>query len=174
MGGYAGWTFDTRAESVIGPDLQARLDAVELLSRQAEAAGDLGKAGSLAAEYTAMISQAQRTGDVIFDGFTRQGAGLGWIALILGLIALACALPASGLFSREEDYLYRWCTIVGGLGLGLFALAVGWIASITRVADPNLVSGVGSLFVLLGGVSIASSVRQTLAEFTRKEVYEKV
>ncbi|MFQ3315898.1 MAG: glycine betaine/proline transport system permease protein [Candidatus Poriferisodalaceae bacterium] len=174
MGGYSGWTFDTRAESVIGPDLQARLDAVELLSRQAEAAGDLGKAGSLAAEYTAMISQAQRTGDVIFDGFTRQGAGLGWIALILGLIALACALPASGLFSREEDYLYRWCTIVGGLGLGLFALAVGWIASITRVADPNLVSGVGSLFVLLGGVSIASSVRQTLAEFTRKEVYEKV
>ena len=82
--------------------------------------------------------------------------------ILFGLISLRLSLSIVALNAIESKYL------------GLFALAVGWIGSITRVADPNLVSGVGSLFVLLGGVSIASSVRQTLAEFTRKEVYEKV
>ena len=112
MAGYSGWTFDTRADSVIGPELQIELDAITEQSRIAEEAGDLAKVGSLAAEFTALISYAQRTGDVIYDGYTDEGAGLGWLALVLGLLTLVLAVPASGFFSQEELFLYRWCSVV--------------------------------------------------------------
>ena len=171
MAGYSGWTFDTRAGSVIGPELQLELDAIQELSKAAEDAGDLAKAGSLAAEYTALIAYAQRTGDVIYDGYTDQGAGLGWVALFLGLLGLAVAVPASGFFSQDEVFLYKWCSIVCGLGLGLLLLGIAWVASISRVAETNLVSGVGVLFLLFAGVTTAASARGTLSEFDRKQIY---
>lgn len=171
MAGYSGWTFDTRADSVIGPELQIELDAITEQSRIAEEAGDLAKVGSLAAEFTALISYAQRTGDVIYDGYTDEGAGLGWLALVLGLLTLVLAVPASGFFSQEELFLYRWCSVVCGLGLGLLLISVAWIASISRVAETNLVSGVGALFLLFAGVTAAASARGTLSEFDRKQVY---
>ncbi len=171
IAGYSGWTFDTRADSVIGPELQQELDAIEDESKVAEDAGDLAKVGALAAEYTALISQAQRTGDVIYDGYTDEGAGLGWIALILGLVALAVTIPASGFLSQDEIFLYKWCSLVCGLGLGLFLISVAWIGSISRVAETNLVAGVGALFLLFAGVTVAGSARGTLSEFDRKQVY---
>ena len=171
MSGFSGWTFDTRADSVIGPELQIELDAITEQSRIAEEAGDLAKVGSLAAEFTALISYAQRTGDVIYDGYTDEGAGLGWLALFLGLLALLVAIPASGFFSQEELFLYKWCSVVCGLGLGLLLISVAWIGSISRVAETNLVSGVGAVFLLFAGVTTAASARGTLSEFDRKQVY---
>ena len=171
MAGYSGWTFDTRADSVIGPELQIELDAITEQSKIAEEAGDLAKVGSLAAEFTALISYAQRTGDVIYDGYTDEGAGLGWLTLFLGLLALLVAIPASGFFSQEELFLYKWCSVVCGLGLGLLLISVAWIASISRVAETNLVSGVGAVFLLFAGVTTAASARGTLSEFDRKQVY---
>ena len=171
MAGYSGWTFDTRADSVIGPELQIELDAITEQSKIAEEAGDLAKVGSLAAEFTALISYAQRTGDVIYDGYTDEGAGLGWLALFVGLLALLVAIPASGFFSQEELFLYKWCSVVCGLGLGLLLISVAWIASISRVAETNLVSGVGAVFLLFAGVTTAASARGTLSEFDRKQVY---
>tara|TARA_B100001123_G_scaffold191790_1_gene218849 strand:- start:765 stop:1319 length:555 start_codon:yes stop_codon:yes gene_type:complete len=171
MAGYSGWTFDTRADSVIGPELQIELDALAEQSKIAEEAGDLAKAGSLAAEFTALISYAQRTGDVIYDGYTDEGAGLGWLALFLGLLALLVAIPASGFLSQEELFLYKWCSVVCGLGLGLLLISVAWIGSISRVAETNLVSGVGAVFLLFAGVTTAASARGTLSEFDRKQVY---
>ena len=171
MAGFSGWTFDTRADSVIGPELQIELDAITEQSRIAEEAGDLAKVGSLAAEFTALISYAQRTGDVIYDGYTDEGAGLGWLALFLGLLALLVAIPASGFFSQEELFLYKWCSVVCGLGLGLLLISVAWIGSISRVAETNLVSGVGAVFLLFAGVTTAASARGTLSEFDRKQVY---
>jgi glycine betaine/proline transport system permease protein len=173
MAGYSGWTFDTRAQSVIGPELQIELDAITEQSKAAEEAGDLGKVGSLAAEYTALISYAQRTGDVIYDGFTDEGAGLGWMTIFLGLLSLLVAIPASGFFSQDELFRYRWCSMVCGIGLGLTLIAVAWIGSISRVAETNLVSGVGALFLLFAGVTSAASVRGTLSEFDRKQVYSE-
>ena len=171
MAGFSGWTFDTRADSVIGPELQIELDAITEQRKIAEEAGDLAKVGSLAAEFTALISYAQRTGDVIYDGYTDEGAGLGWLALFLGLLALLVAIPASGFFSQEELFLYKWCSVVCGLGLGLLLISVAWIGSISRVAETNLVSGVGALFLLFAGVTTAASARGTLSEFDRKQVY---
>ena len=174
IAGYSGWTFDTRADSVIGPELQMQLDDIVMQAEEAEAAGDLQLAGSLAAEFTALIAYAQRTGDVIHDGFEDEGAGLGWVALAIGLFTLLVAVPASGLISSDEKFLYQWCSIVCGLGLGVLVLGVAWVATIARVAEPNLVSGVGALFIMFAGVTSASSVRGTLSEFDRKQLYEEV
>ena len=171
IAGYSGWTFDTRAESVIGPELQLQLDDIEAQSDEAEALGDNAKVGSLAAEYTALIAKAQRTGDVIYDGYSNKGAGLGWLGLVVGLLALVVAIPASGFISQDEQFLYRWCSLVCGLGLGLFALGVAWVATIARVADPNLVAGVGAMFMAFAGITGSASVRATLSEFDRKQVY---
>ena len=171
IAGYSGWTFDTRADSVIGPELRVQLDDIVAKAEAAEDAGDLALAGSLAAEFTALIAYAQRTGDVIYDGYTDEGAGLGWVALIFGLVALAVAIPASGFLSRDELFLYKWCSIICGLGLGLFLMSVAWIGSISRVAETNLVAGVGALFLLFAGVTVAGSARATLSEFDRKQVY---
>ncbi|PDH67269.1 MAG: hypothetical protein CNE88_07930, partial [Acidimicrobiales bacterium MED-G01] len=79
--------------------------------------------------------------------------------------------PAAGFLSQDELFLYKWCSIVCGLGLGLFLLSVAWIGSISRVAETNLVSGVGALFLLFAGVTVAGSARGTLSEFDRKQVY---
>jgi hypothetical protein len=174
IAGYSGWTFDTRADSVIGPELQVQLDDIVMQAEAAEAAGDLALAGSLAAEFTALIAYAQRTGDVIHDGFEDEGAGLGWVALAIGLFTLLVAIPASGLISRDEKFLYQWCSIVCGLGLGVLVLGIAWVGTISRVAETNLVSGVGALFIIFAGVTSAGSVRGTLSEFDRKQVYEDV
>ena len=131
-------------------------------------------AGSLAAEFTALIAYAQRTGDVIHDGFNDEGAGLGWVALAIGLLTLLVAVPASGLISTDERFLYQWCSIVCGLGLGLLVLGIAWVATIARVAETNLVSGVGALFMMIAGVTSAASVRGTLSEFDRKQVYTEI
>ena len=171
IAGYSGWTFDTRADSVIGPELRVQLDDIVMQAEAAEAAGDLALAGSLAAEFTALIAYAQRTGDVIHDGYSGEGAGLGWVALMIGALTLLVAIPASGVMSGDEDFLYRWCSIMCGLGLGLFLLGIAWVGTISRVAETNLVSGVGALFILFAGVTNAASARGTLAEFDRKQVY---
>ena len=171
IAGYSGWTFDTRADSVIGPELRVQLDDIVMQADAAEAAGDLKLAGSLAAEFTALIAYAQRTGDVIHDGYSGEGAGLGWVALMIGALTLLVAIPASGVMSGDESFLYRWCSIMCGLGLGLFLLGIAWVGTISRVAETNLVSGVGALFILFAGVTNAASVRGTLAEFDRKQVY---
>ena len=81
------------------------------------------------------------------------------------------AIPAAGFFSLEELFLYKLCSVVCGLGLGLLLISVAWIGSISRVAETNLVSGVGAVFLLFAGVTTAASARGTLSEFDRKQVY---
>lgn len=199
MGGFSGWSFDTRTESVIDADLRAELDriaeegaaaqreAVEAADAAdaAEAAGDvdlyqemrriendaLALAGVRAADIAAKIAEAKRTGDVIHDGFEGTGAGMGIWTLIAGVGALALVFPAIGVFGIDEGFRYRWSTLVAGLGLGVAIVALGWIATIVRVADTNFVSGVGSLFVVAAGATIFATSRGTLAEFDRNKIY---
>ena len=202
MGGYSGWSFDTRLESVITPDLQAELDAVEeeassesqaardadAAADQAEEAGDTARAtelrsaavdaktreAALAAEWTAILARAERTGDVIHDGFERTGAGLGIWTLVAGVVALGVALPAIGLFGIDEGFRYRWSALVGGIGMAIALVPLGWVATIVRVADTNFVSGVGAVFVLAAGGTIFATSRGTLAEFERNKRYDDI
>lgn len=199
MGGYAGWSFDTRAESVIDDELQAELDqiaaegaaaaeaarAAAIAGDEAEAAGDLERATELrreenqalalegvrAADIAAKIAEAKRTGDVIHDGFESEGAGLGIWTLIAGLAGLAMVVPAIGLTGIDESRRYRWSALVGGAGIGITVLALAWVLTIVRVADQNFVSGVGSVFVLVAGFTIFATSRGTLSEFERNKIY---
>ena len=95
------------------------------------------------------------------------------MTIFLGLLSLLVAIPASGFFSQDELFRYRWCSMVCGIGLGLTLIAVAWIGSISRVAVSNLVSGVGALCLLFAGFTSAASVRGTLSEFDRKQVYSE-
>jgi glycine betaine/proline transport system permease protein len=171
VAGYSGWTFDTRADSVIGPELQAELDAIQAEAREAEAADDRAKAGALAAEFTTKISEAQRTGDVVWDGFTSKGAGLGVWVILVAVLGLLATLPGVGVFGVDEHFRYRWSTIATGLGLGIVFLGVAWVLTISRVADGRLVSGVGIFFVMVGGFFLFSHGLSTQAEFTRDKLY---
>ena len=199
MGGYAGWSFDTRAESVIDDELQAELEqiaaegaaaadaarAAAIAADEAEAAGDVELAqekrreenqqlaleGVRAADIAAKIAQAQRQGDVIHDGFESEGAGLGIWTLIAGAAALVLSIPAIGLLGIDESLRYRWSTIVAGLGLGVAVVPLAWIVTIFRVADTNFVSGVGAMFVLTAGVTLFATSRGTLSEFERNKIY---
>ena len=199
MGGYAGWSFDTRAESVIDDELQAELDQIaaegaaaaeaagiaSIAADEAEAAGDLDRAqemrseknrqlaleGVKAADIANKIAQAQRQGDIIHDGFESEGAGLGIWTLIAGIAALALSIPAIGLLGIDESFRYRWSTVVAGLGLGIAVVPLAWIITIVRVADTNFVSGVGAMFVLTAGVTLFAASRGTLAEFERNKIY---
>ena len=199
MGGYAGWSFDTRAESVIDDDLRAELDqiamegaaaaeaarAAAIAGDEAEAAGDEERAlemrreenrqlaleGVKAADIAAKIAQAQRQGDVIHDGFESEGAGLGIWTLIAGVAALVLSVPAIGLLGIDESFRYRWSTVVAGVGLGVAVIPLAWIITIVRVADTNFVSGVGAMFVLTAGVTVFATARGTLSEFERNKIY---
>lgn len=199
MGGYAGWSFDTRAESVIDDELQAELDQIaaegaaaaeaaeiaSIAADEAEAAGDLERAqemrseknrqlaleGVKAADIANKIAQAQRQGDIIHDGFESEGAGLGIWTLIAGIAALVLSIPAIGLLGIDESFRYRWSTVVAGLGLGIAVVPLAWIVTIVRVADTNFVSGVGAMFVLTAGVTLFAASRGTLSEFERNKIY---
>lgn len=199
MGGYSGWSFDTREESVIDDELQAELNqiieegeaaaaaarAADAAALEAEAAGDLAAAedhrreknrqlgieGVKAADVAAKIAEAKRTGDVIHDGFESEGAGFGIWMLIAGLVGLVMVVPAIGLMGIDESLRYRWSALVGGVGLGSSVVALAWILTIVRVADENFVSGIGSVFILGAGFTMFSTSRGTLAEFERNKIY---
>lgn len=169
---YSGWTFDTRADSVIGPELQAELDTIQAEAREAEEAGRLGDAATLAATFTAKIATAQRTGDVIYDGFTPKGAGIGIWMILLGVVGVGLTLFGAGVFGIDEWLRYRWSTLAAGVGAGLSMVGVGWIATIARVADPNLVSGIGALMATAGGFYLLASGLSTIGLFRRNLVYD--
>ena len=201
IGGYAGWSFDNRAETVFTPEVMAELDAVraeaELLAEQARefdaaadeaaAAGDVERAEELrraatqakadegikAADWSQARSRVERS-DKVLDGFGSSGAGLALWTLIAGVMVLALSLPAIGVFGIDEVLRYRWSALVGGLGLAIAMVPLGWIVTIARVAHPHFVSGVGALFVLVAGGMIFASTRATLAEFERNKSYEDI
>ena len=199
MGGYAGWSFDTRTESVINDELQAELDTIEAEgaaagtaataaraeAEQAALDGDvelekqkrkeenvaLGLAGVRAADIASKIAEAKRTGDVIHDGFESEGAGLGIWTLIVGLAALVMTVPAIGMLGIDELFRYRWSTLVAGAGLGIALVSLAWVLTIVRVADANFVSGVGLVFVMTAGVTLFATSKGTLSQFERNKVY---
>ena len=202
LGGYSGWSFDTRTESVIGPELRAELNQIAAEgaaaqaeavvagreSDEAEAAGDVERAAELhrieidalalagvrGADITSAIAKAERTGDVIHDGYERTGAGLGIWTLIAGIAALGLSLPAIGVFGIDEVLRYRWGTLVAGVGLAIAVIPLSWIVTIVRVADPKFVSGVGAVFVMAAGGTIFASTLGTLSEFQRNKSYDDI
>jgi hypothetical protein len=92
--------------------------------------------------------------------------------MVLGILALVTTLPAVGVFGQSEHRNWIWSAVTAGLGFGITAIALSWIFTFVRYADPNFISGVGSFITLMGGVFIVASTMSVLKEFRRSRVYE--
>ena len=169
IAGFSGWIFDERAESVMTPELNAEIEAL----RQ-EAEENPALRNETALKITALINEAERMQQITTDGFTDQGPGLGYLALLVVAVGAACALPAAGLFGHDERRKWIWSTLTAGAGIGLIMISAGWIGTLTRVADPKLLTGAGAFLCLMGGLILLATTRSVLNEFRRAEVYVEI
>lgn len=166
VAGLSSWLVDERAELIITPEVQAELDRLKQ-----EAQEDPSKAAENATQIAALSAKAQEKNPVRTDGFAEAGPRLGHLTLWLGVAALLLTLPAAGLFGRDERLRWRWSVAVAALGIGVMLVSAGWIGSLVRVSDPNLVSGPGSFLCLLAGFLLFATSRGVLREFRRTKVY---
>ena len=165
--GFSSWFVDARAQSVITPELQAEIDALEKEARE-----DATKAGQNAISIATLVAEAQRKNPIAADGFSQTGPGLGRLALWLGVVGALFSLPAAGVFGGGERRRWIWSVAVSAIGVGILLASGGWIASLVRASDSNFVSGPGSFLCLLAGFFLLISSRGVLKEFRRSKVYE--
>ena len=166
-GMLGGWSFDGRQDVVITPELQAEMDAL----RQ-KAADNPADAGPIAAELSSLMASAQASGDIVTDGRSEEGPGLGIWTVLAGVVAAAATLVASGVFGINEHKQWQWSAITSGLGAGIACIGLAWVFTHVRSADPNYLSGIGSFLTMLAGVFIVASGSGVMKEFRRSKVYE--
>lgn len=163
---YSSWTLDQRADTVITPELQERIDEI----RAEAAAGELEPAVA-ASELIALQAEAQQGAKIVTDGKSSTGAGLGIWTLILAVGGLAGAAVTSGVLGIDDRLRWIAGSVTMGIGAAILTLSAGWVATLTRATDPNYTSGVGVMMAMITGVLIISSVRSIVAEFERSKVY---
>lgn len=166
-GMLGGWSFDGRQDVVITPELQAQMDEL----RQ-QAVDNPQDAGPIAAELSSLMASAQATGDIVTDGRSDEGPGLGLWTLIAGLVGAGASVVASGVFGIDERRQWQWSAVSSGIGAGIASIAIAWVLTHVRSADPNYLSGVGSFMTMLAGVFLVASGSGVLKEFRRSKVYE--
>lgn len=165
-GMFSSWSRDIRGGQIITPEIQAELDEIE---RQiAERPQDIA---ALSTQYQITYEKAKVENEIVTDGITGKGAGLGLWAFLAGLAAAAASLPAAGVFGNDERRKWQWSTITAGIGAGTVALALTWILVQVRSADPKYLSGVGSFMALIAGAFAVASAMPVLKEFRRSKVY---
>ena len=168
MAGFSGWSFDERPGTESGLTAEAAAQ-IEELKRQATE--DPSQAAAIASKIITVTQQARRAEMRILDGFTPAGAGLGYLALIVGVLGALCVLPGSGVFGHDERFKWIWSVVTAGAGLGVMLIAAAWIASLLRVSEPEFVSGAGAFLCFTGGFLLAASSRSVLNEFERSRVF---
>ena len=166
VGAVSAWSFDERSRVIIAPEVQAQLDEME---RRAEANPE--QAGVIAADIAALQEELAADARLITDGVSDKGAGLGIWVFLAGLAGLAAALPAAGVFGRDEHRQWRWSSITAGIGAGATCVGFGWIFTHVRSADPDYVSGIGSFLAMAGGLVLVATAAAVLKEFRRAKVY---
>ena len=166
IAGFSGWSFDQRIESVVTPELEAQIAALEQKAKD-----DPSVAAEAAAEISALYSKAQRTQLIVIDGFVGRGTRYGYLGLALGVLGIVLALPAAGVFGSDERRRRRWNAAVASVGAGLMLVSVTWISSLLRVADPKFTSGAGAFLCFIAGFLLTATTAGVLKEFHRSEVY---
>ena len=156
------WSFDERGEVVVTPAVQAQLDELE-----ARAEANPEDAGVIAVEIAALRDDLKADFRIIIDGVSSKGARLGIWTLVAGLAGLVAALPAAGVFGRDEHRQWRWSSITAGLGAGATCVAFGWIFTQVRTADLDYWSGIGSFLAMAGGLVLMAAVTTVIKEFGR-------
>jgi len=168
IGAFSGWSFDSRQDAVITPEIQQEIDDL-----RAEADEDPTKAPINASLIQNLVNSARSQDEIIFDGFRGDGTGFGWLSLVVSALAVAASAGAAGLLGGGESRRWQFSTLVAGLGLAVLTISVAWIVSIARVADPRFISGAGAFISGVGGYVIYASTKGVLAEFRRARVYQQ-
>ncbi len=166
VGAVSGWSFDQRTDVVITAETEA-----EIAELRAKADADPTQAGVVAAQISALTSQLATEKLVVTDGISGEGPGLGTWSLLVALVGLAVSAPAAGVFGRGEHKQWRWSAIAAGLGAGISCVALAWVATHVRSADPSYLSGVGAFLSMVGGVVLVATTTGVIKEFRRSRVY---
>ncbi|RZV47730.1 MAG: hypothetical protein EX269_04230 [Acidimicrobiales bacterium] len=167
LGGmFASWSVDERTDVLITPEIQAEIDTL----RQ-QAIDEPALAAQNAQIISNIVNSARKTDKIILYGWVEDGAKLGIVVTAMAVVALAVAIPSSGLTGGGERRRWQYSAILSGIGLAILAIAIAWIASLARTADPKFISGAGTLLTTIGGFLIFVSGRAVLNEFRRKRVY---
>ncbi|HJL91724.1 MAG TPA: ABC transporter permease subunit, partial [Acidimicrobiales bacterium] len=167
IGSISGWTFDERGATDLPPEAQAEIN---VLREEVELSPALVAINN--SKISSLINKYRMTVETINDGITPNGAGLSYLAIPLVIIGLLTLLPAVGVFGFNEHLRWRWSVITAGIGAGISIIGLGWIISLARVSDLQIVTGAGAFLTALGGAALALSSRSILNEFNRKKVYE--
>jgi len=162
----SGWSFDQRGEIVMSDEVQQ-----QLADLKQQAIDNPQDAGVIASQVSILQSSQQAQEMIINDGITPDGPRLGIWEMAAAILALAVALPAAGLLGRDERTLWLWNSAAAGIGAGATLVSAAWIASLTRSADANYVSGMGSFLAFIGGTLIVVSTMSVLREFQRETIY---
>lgn len=162
----SGWSFDEREDVVFSDELLQEIDGLKQ-----KAVDEPENAGAIAAELSSLVASATNRGTIITSGTSGDGPRLGLWTLLFGIAGLGTSLGAAGLFGRDEHREWVWSTLTAGIGAGTAAIAVAWIGTLARSADPNYVSGVGAFLAFLGGMFILASAGPVLKEFRRERIY---
>ncbi len=166
------WSFDERGEVVVTPEVRAQLDELE-----ARAEANPEDAGVISLEIAELRDDLKADLRIIIDGVSSRGARLGIWVVVAGLAGLAAALPAAGVFGRDEHRQWRWSSITAGIGAGAACVGFGWIFTHVRSADIDpqggigYVSGIGAFLAMAGGLVLVAAVATVIKDFGRAKVY---
>ena len=167
IGSISGWTFDERGATDLPPEAQAEIN---ILREEVELSPALVAINN--SKISSLINKYRMTVETINDGITPNGGGLSYLAIPLVIIGFLTLLPAVGIFGFNEHLRWRWSVITAGIGVGISIIGLGWIISLARVSDLQIVTGAGAFLTALGGAALALSSRSILNEFNRQKVYE--
>jgi len=167
IGSISGWTFDERGATDLPPEAQAEIN---ILREEVELSPALVAINN--SKISSLINKYRMTVETINDGITPNGGGLSYLAIPLVIIGFLTLLPAVGVFGFNEHLRWRWSVITAGVGIGISIIGLGWIISLARVSDLQIVTGAGAFLTALGGAALALSSRSILNEFNRQKVYE--
>lgn len=181
--GLANFTSDERAEAILPPETVERLEELEAeaadlrtVAVDPDATAEERQAAqqrtvAIVNDMTSLRATAVSEGTVTLSGFDGDGSKIGRYTLIIGVLGALSTIVAAGFVTADTDRRWIAGATTLGLGGGLVGVAIGWIGTTARATDPNIVSGVGILFLLLAGATLAVAGSSIISDFRRSRVY---
>ena len=169
--GFSAWLYDVRVGTGIVPDpvAEARIAALEQQARE-----DPSRSTEISISISRIANEAKQAGTDVVDGFVDDGSKYGYLAIGLAAVSFLFALPAAGAFGGDECRRRRWSAAVACIGVSLMVVATAWIASLLRVADPQVTSGAGAFICMVAGFLLIASTAGVLTNFGRSQVYVSI
>ncbi len=166
IGSISAWLIDQRLDSLITPEIQAEIERLE-----EEAGDDINKQLANGQAITNLINSARAGTSPTFNSLAPEGPGLGIPAIALAVLAALGVLVASGLLGGDERRRWIGATLAAGFGLAALVIPAAWILSFTRSAEPQAITGAGSIITLTGAFALFAAGRSVVGEFVRRKVY---